>query len=172
MAGFDPGPLAVSLAECKAFLRLDRDDEDALLAGFVRTAMALCEAFTGQWLIVRDGDQRFAPVDGWQRLAARPVVAITGASNAAGPLAGGGYEADIDAACCGWIRLAGPHDGVVTVAYRAGMAADWNGLPEPLRQGLIRLVAHLHAHRDAPEAAAAPSAVAALWRPYRIVRLG
>ncbi len=36
MEGFDPGPLAVSVGECKAFLRLARDDDDALIAGFNR----------------------------------------------------------------------------------------------------------------------------------------
>ncbi len=172
MAGFDPGPLAVSIGECKAFLRLDRDDEDAVLAGFVRTAMGLCEAFTGQWLIVRGGEQRISGGNAWQRLLARPVVAITGVGTAAGALPGDGYEADIDAAGAGWVRLTGTGDGPATVTFRAGLAPDWNGLPEPLRQGLIRLVAHMFTHRDAVDAGAAPSAVAALWRPYRHVRLG
>lgn len=172
MAVYDPGPMAVSIAACKAFLRLERDDEDAVLAGFVRTAMALCEAFTGQWLIVRDGEQRLAAMGGWQRLLARPVTAITALSDAAGPLAGGEYESDIDAAGSGWVRLSGQRTSVVTAVFRAGLAADWNGVPEPLRQGLIRLTAHLYTHRDAADAAAAPAAVAALWRPYRVMRLG
>ena len=56
----EAGPLVVGLAECKAALRLERDDEDAVLAGHIRTAMALCEAFIGQWLIEREGEQRLA----------------------------------------------------------------------------------------------------------------
>ena len=104
----DLGPLAVSLGECKAFLRLEGNGEDALLAGFIRTAAALCEAFTGEVLI------------------GRPEA----------------------------------------------LAADWNGIPEPLRHGIIRLVAHLFTHRDAADAGPPPTAVAAMWRPWRRLRMG
>jgi hypothetical protein len=71
----EAGPLVVGLAECKAALRLDRDDEDAILAGHIRTAMALCEAFIGQWLITREAEQRLAADLAWQRLLAVPVLA-------------------------------------------------------------------------------------------------
>jgi uncharacterized phiE125 gp8 family phage protein len=169
----EPGVAAVSLAECKAFLRLDRDDEDAVLAGFIRTAMALCEAFTGQWLVAREGEQRLAAGSGWQRLTALPVIAITGVRDATGPLPAGAAEVDIDSSGTGWVQLC---DGFATdrpvVRFSAGLGADWNGLPEPLRQGIIRLVAHLYAHRDAPDAGPPPAAVAALWRPWRRMRLG
>jgi uncharacterized phiE125 gp8 family phage protein len=168
----EPGVAAVSLAECKAFLRLDRDDEDAVLAGFIRTAMALCEAFTGQWLVVRDGEQRLAPVGGWQRLTALPVVAIGAVRDAAGPLPAGAAEIDIDVSGTGWVQLC---DGYAAdrpvVRFSAGLGTDWNGVPEPLRQGIIRLVAHLYAHRDAADAGPPPAAVAALWRPWRRMRL-
>jgi hypothetical protein len=44
-------------------------------------------------------------------------------------------------------------------------------VPEPLRQGIVRLAAHLYAARGEVEAVP-PAAVAALWRPWRRVRLG
>lgn len=48
--------------------------------------------------------------------------------------------------------------------------SDWSALPEALRHGVIRLAAHLY--RDGDGAAAAPpAAVAALWRPWRRMRL-
>ena len=164
--------LAVSLAECKAYLRLERDDDDALLAGLIRTAMALCEAFTGQWLMVRDGEQRLAPASHWQHISALPVVAITGVVRGDATLPGSAFESDIDPAGIGWVRLHDPA-GLATpvVRFRAGLGADWNGVPEPLRQGLIRLVAHLFSHRDAVDAGPPPAAVAALWRPWRRLRL-
>lgn len=40
---------------------------------------------------------------------------------------------------------------------------------EPLRQGIVRLVAHMHLHRDGDQSP--PAAVAALWRPWRRMRL-
>jgi uncharacterized phiE125 gp8 family phage protein len=167
----DKGSMAVSLAECKAYLRLDRDDEDALIAGFIRTATSLCEAFTGQWLIVREGEQRLAAETGWQRLAALPVVAITGLYGAGVPSAAA-YESDIDISGMGWVSLSDPAAiAAPSVRFRAGLGADWNDVPEPLRQGLVRLVAHFYTHRDAADAGAPPAAVAALWRPWRRLRL-
>ncbi len=168
---WEAGPLAVSLAECKAYLRLERDDEDALLAGFIRTAMALCEAFTGQQLLARSGEQRLAVTRDWQRIAVVPVVAITGVFDAAQTVGADRYETDIDIAGCGWVRLGDSSLAAPVVAFRAGLAADWNGVPEPIRQGLMRLVAHLFRHRDAADAGPPPAAVAAMWRPWRRLRL-
>lgn len=166
----DLGPLAVSLAEIKAFLRLERDDDDALIAGFIRTATALCEAFTGQWLIARDAEQRIDAVLGWQRLQAVPVMAIIGVGSAIGPLPPDQYDSDIDAAGTGWVRLRSLPQAPV-VQLRAGLGCDWNATPEPLRQGIIRLAAHLYTHRDAADAGPPPAAVAAMWRPWRRLRL-
>lgn len=50
-------------------------------------------------------------------------------------------------------------------------AADWSELDEALRHGLIRFAAHQYRERDGGGASALPAAVAALWRPYRMVRL-
>ncbi len=58
------------------------------------------------------------------------------------------------------------------VTYAAGQATDWNGVAEPLRHGIVRLAAHLFANRDTPEERGPPAVVAALWRPYRQLRLG
>ena len=165
------GPMAVSLAECKAHLRLERDDEDGLIAGFIRTAMALCEAFTGQSLIVRDGEQRLAATGGWQRITALPVVVITAVSGADGPWPSTEYETDIDVAGTGWVRLAAPGSAQPVVQFRVGLGGDWNAVPEPLRQGIVRLVVHLFTHRDASDAGPPPAAVAAMWRPWRRMRL-
>jgi uncharacterized phiE125 gp8 family phage protein len=175
MAEHDPsdlGPLAVSLGEIKAFLRLDRDSDDALIAGFVRTAMALCEAFTGQWLICRAAEQRLELTLGWQRLTVQPVTAITGVETAAGALPADQFESDIDSAGTGWLRLRSVPNVRPIARFDAGLGSDWNAVPEPLRQGVIRLVAHLYTHRDAADAGPPPAAVAALWRPWRRMRLG
>jgi uncharacterized phiE125 gp8 family phage protein len=59
----------------------------------------------------------------------------------------------------------------VLVRYRAGLAADWNGVPEPLRQGIVRLAAHLYGARGGTEGPA-PASVAALWRPFRRLPFG
>jgi uncharacterized phiE125 gp8 family phage protein len=166
----DAGPMVVGLAECKAALRLERDDEDGLIAGHIRTAMALCEAFTGQWLIEREGEQRLAGDLAWQRLAVAPVVAVSGVF--AGPTAlAEGWEAEVTADGSGWVRLTRTPAGPVAARFRAGLAPDWNGVPEPLRAGIVRLVSHFYSHRDAADAGPPPAAVAALWRPWRRMAL-
>ena len=50
------------------------------------------------------------------------------------------------------------------------MAADQNDVPEPIRQGVLRLVAHLFTTRDGSDGEP-PAAVTALWRPYRRMKL-
>jgi uncharacterized phiE125 gp8 family phage protein len=58
----------------------------------------------------------------------------------------------------------------VQVSGMAGLASDENDVPEPIRQGVLRLVAHLFTVRDG-DGAEPPAAVTALWRPYRRMRL-
>ncbi len=65
------GALAVSLAELKAYLRIDTDGEDAMLAGMLHAAEALCEQFIGQWLIVREARETVRAGRAWHRLTAR-----------------------------------------------------------------------------------------------------
>jgi uncharacterized phiE125 gp8 family phage protein len=167
----EAGPLVVGLAECKAALRLERDDEDAILAGHIRTAMALCEAFIGQWLITREAEQRLAADLAWQRLLAVPVQAITGLYGGGSALTDG-WDSEIGADGCGWVRLLAMPAGGAAVRFRAGLANDWNDVPEPLRAGIVRLVSHMFSHRDAADAGPPPAAVAALWRPWRRMHLG
>jgi uncharacterized phiE125 gp8 family phage protein len=158
----------VSLAELKAYLRIETSDEDALLSQLVRTAEALCEAFTGQLLIERSTSETIAADGDWYRLTASPATVVTSVSDVASGTAIA-FEAQIDACGDAWVRVDG--GGRAQVMLSAGLATDWNGVPEPLRQGIVRLAAHLYAHRDAANDAGPPAAVAALWRPWRRMRL-
>lgn len=159
-------PLAVSLGEVKAYLRIDGAEEDALLAGLVRSACALCEAFTGQVLIAEARSQTIAADGQWHRLSATPVRSFEGAFVGADAAA---FDSLTDASGDGWVRVSG--STAARVVVEAGLADDWNGVPEPLRQGIVRLTAHLYANRDAAGDAGPPAAVAALWRPWRRMRL-
>ncbi|MFD1952261.1 head-tail connector protein [Sphingomonas arantia] len=86
---------AVGIDAVKAYLRLETDAEDALIATLVAAAEGVAERFLG------------APLDG--------------------------------------------------------------EVPAAVAQGIVRLAAHFHAHRD--DDAGPPAVVAALWRPYRQMRL-
>ena len=165
---------AVSMAEAQAYARVETGEEEALLAGLVRTASALCESFIGQVLVARPFEEILPPGATWQRLALTPVraieeVAVLAADGSATVLPAGEYEMDIDSRGDGWMRVPSG-DKRIRVRGQAGMAVDPNGIPEPLRQGVLRLIAHLFVTRDG-SGGEPPAAVTALWRPYRRMKL-
>jgi uncharacterized phiE125 gp8 family phage protein len=167
-----------AMAEAKAYLRIVGTDEDALVARLMRSAAELCEQFTGQVLIARAFTELLAAPAAWARLGATPVRAISGvealsAEGAAVPLAAVAYAIDIDANGDGWVRVTDAGAAKrVRVSFEAGMASQWSGVPETLRQGTVRLAAHLYTKRDAADDIGPPAAVTALWRPWRRMRLG
>lgn len=177
-AAIDPMPASAdSLVDTKAYLRLEDAGEDAPLTRLIAAATALCEGFTGIVLIVRAATETVPACGAWRRLTLTPVTAIADVEGRAGAgdpfaLAMDAYAIDIDAAGDGWVRVASPGPATrATVRYTTGLASDWAGLPEPIRQGIVRLAAHFYSHRDAADEAGPPAAVAALWRPWRRMRL-
>jgi len=172
---FPAAAIAAARDAAKLHLRVTGAAEDGLLEAHVATALALCEAFTGQALIVRAWSEVLPAHGAWQRLPAAPVTAIDsveglGASGSGFALPSEAYGIDIDAAGEGWVRTsAAIAAGRIRIGYAAGLAADWSGVPAPLAQGVVLLAAHLFEARAS--GGAPPAAVAALWRPWRRVRL-
>lgn len=167
-----------ALAELKDWLGISTAIDDAPLTALLRAALDLCESFTGQLPLAATCEEVLGITGGWQRLATRPVQAITQVDGlpADGPrfaLAADAYELDLDAQGAGLVRvLRQGSAGRIAVRFTAGLAADWASLPAALRHGLIRLAAHQHRAREQGEAAPLPpAAVAALWRPWRRMRL-
>ena len=172
-----PGASAVGLNEARGWLRLGATIDDAVVAGLIRAATNICEAFIGQWLIVRAAEE-IVPLDcGTVRPGVRPVVAI----DAVALLLPGGGETVLDEA---GYRARIARDGTASIAihergdadrariaFRAGMAAEANGIPEAIRQGIVRMTQHLHEARDG-SGGAPPAAIAALWQPWRRLTIG
>jgi uncharacterized phiE125 gp8 family phage protein len=163
---------AVSMSEAQAYVRIETGEEEALLAGLIRTASALCESFLNRVVISRPFRLEVPASAEWQQLALTPVQSIDAVealdlSGATAALPAAAYAIDIDMAGDGWVRMV-QYSGAtrVTVSGTAGMADTPNDVPEPIRQGVLRLVAHLFAARDG-DGGAPPAAVTALWRPYR-----
>lgn len=178
----EAGPLAVSLAEARDWLRLGPATEDDVVTALIKAASAHCELVTGQMLIVRAVVEERAARSGWLRLARAPVqdvqdVALRDEGALPVVLAREAWElrAEDDGAVAVQVLDIGDAASVV-VRYRAGLAADAAGVPDALKQGMLRLIQHLYAARDgeklgAGAEAAVPNIVTALWTPWRRVRL-
>lgn len=167
-----------ALAELKDWLGITTPLDDAPLTALLHAALDLCEAFTGVVPLACTAEEVLAITGGWQRLTAHPVQAITGVEGipADAPrftLASSAYAIDLDADGGGLVRImAQGAAGRMAVRYSAGLAPDWTSLPHALRHGVIRLAAHQHrAREDESAAPLPPAAVAALWRPWRRMRL-
>ena len=76
--GLPAEPLA--LAEAKAWARIERDDEDGLIAGLIAAGREAIERETGLALIARSFRLTLDPVPrgGWVEATRRPLVAVAG----------------------------------------------------------------------------------------------
>lgn len=174
-----PAVLAASaLDELKDWLAITTIKDDAPLQSLLRAALEMCEAFTGQMPLEAMCEEILAASSVWQCLSACPVLSITGietiaADNTRFALAATDYAIELDADGGARIRvLRQGSAGLVAVRFTAGMALDWASLPDGIRHGILRLAAHNYRQRDQDALSPAPPAsVAALWRPWRRLRL-
>lgn len=184
-----PAVEPVSLTEARGYLRIDCGEEDAGLVSFLKAARELCEAFTGLVLIAtRYAETR--PFEAAQnsgvpwsagrcmrlgKMPLRQIISATLVSRDGTRTVLGPHDFDIaeDVRGQALLRMTflPPAGASLEVDYRAGLGADWNDVPEALRQGILRLAAHLYSHRDRPDDSGPPLAVAALWRPFRVGRV-
>lgn len=73
-----PATLVVSLAEVKAWLKIDGDDEDDLLTSLIASATAECEAYSGLSFITRNRTVKLSSFSGKDViLPYGPVTALT-----------------------------------------------------------------------------------------------
>lgn len=167
-----------ALAELKDWLAITTPREDAALTQLLRAALEMCEAFTGHMPLAATCEEVLSASGGWQTLATRPVQAITGvegipAEGARFALAAADYAIELAADGGALVRvLRQGSAGRVAVRFTAGMAEDWGDLPDGIRHGALRLAAHHYRQRDAGGGPPVPpAAVAALWRPWRLMRI-
>ena len=167
-----------ALAELKDWLGISASGEDAPLTAVLRAALDLCEGFTGLIPLEVSCEERIPASANWQRLAVRPVHAVTGveallADGTRSTLPVQTYAIDLDSDGHARVRLSGPAPAPrLAVQMTAGLAPDWDSVPDGLRHGVIRLAADLYRDRTEPGAARTPpAAVAALWRPWRALCL-
>jgi len=168
-----------ALTELKDWLGISISKDDAQLTQLLRTSLETCEHFTGTMPLRQDCEEVLTASADWQVLATRPVQAIAGvdglpADGARFALPVSSYEIDLGADGTGQVRVNNPGSaGRIVVRFSAGLVADWATLPEGLRHGVLRLAAFQYRSREGGTDTAQwpPSAVAALWRPWRRLRL-
>ncbi|WIY53667.1 head-tail connector protein [Devosia sp. YIM 151766] len=180
-----PAEEPVSLAEAKAFLKVDGNDEDALIETLIGAARLHVESVTGKallaqsWRVVLDD----WPPGGVVKLPMSPLIAVT--NIAAIDDNGGSHDIDLGQFRSEPDRLILPRvvAGMPTMQHRQGIEIDYDAgygsepedVPADLRQALLGLVAHWHEHRDAVivagSGAIVPSGFERMVASYKRVRL-
>ena len=165
------------LAELKQWLAITTTSDDTLLVDLLGAAHAMCERFTGLVAYKSEVRERFAATCLDYTLGAQPVLYFLDASAIDHGLgkrlltdSEAGFERNGNDG--GKLTLSGSiPEPQVEARYYAGLSDEWAMVEEGLRHGIIRYAAHQYRERDAGPAEAPPAAVAALWRPYRRMRL-
>lgn len=164
-----------ALHELKDYLRITLADEDATLISALRSSMDICANFIGSELLSAPFREDININGQWQHLSKSPVMVI---DDVMGLMPDGSefalpidhYAIDILYGGKGRVRVVRPGEAArVRISYHAGLAQDWSSLAEALRSGIIRMAAHIYTSRNAD--GGPPLAIAALWQPYRQMRL-
>lgn len=169
-------PGAAALRDFAQWVRIEPDTAQALDTALIAASLRHCEAFVGRLLLRRAVRERLAAQVQPMLLGAEPVRApislfAIAQDGALTPHPAHAYDAHVAADGQGWIAVYETRGASAFEArYTAGMAAEWGELDVALRHAVLRLAAHLYAHRD-DDQAAPPAAVAALLRPWRRVLL-
>lgn len=178
-----PASEPLTLAEARAWLRVDGTEEDGLIENLIVAAREAVEQATGRKLIAQDW--RFA-LDGWPDNGCIPVpVGPVMAIDAVRVDTGGATPAVL--ALTGF-RLDGvrhpPMIGVetlppvpavrrggITIDVTCGYGASADDVPAMLRQAMRLLIARWFENRGDTPVAAVPEDIAALLAGYRSPRL-
>jgi uncharacterized phiE125 gp8 family phage protein len=148
-----PAVEPVTVPEMRAYLRLDGDEEDALVAALIRSARLTVETVSACILIEQSWRLRLlrrpaAPV----RSPLAPLIAIERVR--VFPRGAGAFDLPADAyrldEASDPPRIAidpGEPEGRVEIDIRVGFGPSAESVPEPLRQAVRVLVAHWFEHR-------------------------
>ena len=181
----EPALEPLTLDETRAWLRLDTQDEDSLVASLIRAARHGVEQATRRALISQTWRLRLDrwPPGGVVPVPLAPVASIlavrvfdaAGAATVAPPAKFRLEEEYTTRIVCDDPPPPGRLYGGIEIDLRVGYGATGDFVPPPLRQGMLMLIAHWFENRgDAlheSSVAHLPAAVAGLVVPYRRARL-
>jgi len=178
----------LTLADAKAHLRIDSDDEDTLVAALITAARQMCEEQTWRALITQTWD---LSLEAWPLLdhiavPRPPLLTVTSITYRDDD----GSTATMSASDYRVVTAYGPGRIVlkpgatwpsvtldtglpITVRYTCGFGATATSVPEPLRHGMLLVLGHLYENREAVvvsgfQAVQVPLTVQWLWQPYEV----
>lgn len=179
-----PEALPVSLSGIKQFLRIDQDDDDALLTQLAEAATAQVEAQIKQSLINRTVRQYVDCIpgcgsvllEGWP---VREIVKVTGfdESGSETVISADHFRGEIrlDPATISFSpRLNADHPNGIEIDFVCGYGESAQDVPSNIIHAINRLLAHWYEHRGAGNTEVAesfPVGIERLLAPVRRVRL-
>jgi uncharacterized phiE125 gp8 family phage protein len=178
----------ISLAEAKAYLRVEHNADDDVIAALITGARVHVEAqtrralITQSWRLVRDAwpeDGRIAVTPAPLReLVAARVYKLDGSTQAIDVQAFVANKASAPAMLgftLGALPAPGRHFGGIELEVEVGYGDAASDVPEALRQAIRVLVAHWYENRgllgEADATGILPQSAAALLAPYRVLAL-
>lgn len=157
-----PGEEPVSLAEAKAWCRIDSNDEDDLVSALIAAARlqveseTRCALVTQSWRLTLDCPRG--------RLVVLPIAPVSDVTSVTAD------DADLDVSLQGdAVLLPGEGYQRLVIDYTAGYGAAAD-VPADLRQAVLALVGYWYENRDLA-AAATPAGLDRLLAGYRRVQL-
>jgi len=173
--------MPVSLAEAKAHLRVDHDDQDDLITAQIKAATAYLDGWSGilgRALVTQTWRQDLAGFAARMPLPLSPVSAVVSVSffdtsNVQQILDAGVYDLFADARGAYVARRSGQswpatfrRADAVSIIFTAGYGAAAD-VPEPIRQAILLIVQRLFDGADTSIDVAIDRTVQALIAPYR-----
>jgi uncharacterized phiE125 gp8 family phage protein len=180
-----PAVEPISLAEAKLYLRVEQDDDDALIASLIADARMHVELSTHRALIAQTW--RFVhdawPSAGWLALPKAPLRQLIAArfydaQNVAHTIDPQAFVVDTAGAVLGFVPWGLPPPGRriagIEIDVELGYGAAAADVPQPLRQAIRMMVALRYEHRsfaDTDKASTWIEAIQAQLAPYRVLSL-
>lgn len=158
-----PATTPVSVAEVKAQMRVDHDDDDTLIGTLVDAAVDMVDGTgkLGRAMVTQSWGQWADQAPGWVPLRMGPVQALTAVDyyDADGVLQAATLS-DFEIFRDGELYLAKPKSGAawpaaqvrpdaIRISWTAGFGDDAADVPAGLRAAIKLIVAHWYEHREA-----------------------
>lgn len=173
----------ITLEEAKLYLKVDTNDDDALISSLISVAEQTIEKFTGRKLLTSDfqyvldeaEEEIIIPFSPLQEVTKIEVVADDGTSSEVDSSI---YDVDLSQDQMGRIRLRPgnswpDHRGFASfiVTGKAGYGTDASAVPAPLKIAILIALAILYENRGQVESQTLLDSISTLCWPYRVLRV-